>query len=236
MNAALRIEERIVPLPRPSPHPTGTRCLRVGQPLTITHLQDSERTIRGRVRTLHKRENLETDIRLSRKLHQPVQPASHSFSAPHRTPEHALVKDRSDQSRPLSRIPHGGPRPRPRCRARARARAVPGERPRLPVGTFRVRPGPGDVHRAPLGPVITLTGYHLRPSGTILRLRAEFPDFLICELSGPLGKPCFTATSARTNSDGKPELVVTACPEELRRALAILTTEEIHPGRDGDRG
>ena len=84
--------------------------------------------------------------------------------------------------------------------------------------------------------MITLTGYHLHPSETVLRLRTEFPDFLICELNGPLGKPCFTAISTRTNANGRPELVVTACPEELRRALTILTTDKTHMGEDGGRG
>lgn len=81
--------------------------------------------------------------------------------------------------------------------------------------------------------MITLTGYHLHPSETVLRLRTEFPDFLICELSGEPGKPCFTATSTRTSANGRPELVVTASPEELRRALTILATEEIHSNEDG---
>ncbi|MEU3305929.1 hypothetical protein [Nocardiopsis sp. NPDC006832] len=83
--------------------------------------------------------------------------------------------------------------------------------------------------------MITLTGYHLRPSETVLRLRTEFPDFLICELSGEPGKPCFTATSTRTNANGRPELVVTACPEELRRTLTILATDETHMGEEGGR-
>lgn len=82
---------------------------------------------------------------------------------------------------------------------------------------------------------MTLPGYHLRPSETILRLRAEFPDFLICELSGEPGKPCFTATSTRSNANGQPELVVTANPEELRRALTVLTTKEAQSEKDGGR-
>ena len=83
--------------------------------------------------------------------------------------------------------------------------------------------------------MITLTGYHLRPSETVLRLRAEFPDFLICELSGEPGKSCFTATSTRTNANGQPELIVTASPEQLKRALTILATEETHSDEDGGR-
>jgi hypothetical protein len=46
-----------------------------------------------------------------------------------------------------------------------------------------------------------MTGYQLHPSEVIRRLRAEFPDFLICELSGELGNPCFTATSTRANAN-----------------------------------
>ena len=80
---------------------------------------------------------------------------------------------------------------------------------------------------------MTLTGYHLRPSETILSLRAEFPDFLICELGGGLGKSCFTATSTRSNAHCQPELVVTACPEELRRALTVFAAEETHAKKDG---
>ena len=79
-----------------------------------------------------------------------------------------------------------------------------------------------------------MDGYYLRPSETILRLRAEFPDFLICELTGELGKPCFTATSTRAGANGQPELVVTANPEELRRALAILDTGGLQARQDGE--
>ncbi len=69
---------------------------------------------------------------------------------------------------------------------------------------------------------MVMTGYQLHPSEAIRRLRAEFPDFLICELSGESGNPCFTATSTRASTNGRPELIVTANPDELRRALTVL--------------
>ena len=79
-----------------------------------------------------------------------------------------------------------------------------------------------------------MDGYYLRPSETILRLRAEFPDFLICELTGELGKPCFTATSTRAGANGQPELVVTAGAEELRKVLSNLNTGAPQENRGGD--
>lgn len=70
---------------------------------------------------------------------------------------------------------------------------------------------------------MTLTGYHLRPSSEILKLRAEFPDFLICELHGADSElTSYVATSTRTGAGGQPELIVTASAGELRRALSAL--------------
>lgn len=83
---------------------------------------------------------------------------------------------------------------------------------------------------------MTMTGYQLHPSETIRRLRAEFPDFLICELSGGVGNPCFTATSTRANASGQPELIVTANPDELRRVLTVLDTGGVQQREGGDRG
>lgn len=78
---------------------------------------------------------------------------------------------------------------------------------------------------------MTLTGYHLHPSETVLSLRTEFPDFLICELGGGLGKSCFIAISTH----GRPELVVAASPEELRQALTVRATEESCSEEGGGR-
>ena len=78
---------------------------------------------------------------------------------------------------------------------------------------------------------MTLTGYHLHPSETVLSLRTEFPDFLICELGEGLGKSCFIAISTH----GRPELVVAANPEELRQALTVRPTEESCSEEDGGR-
>lgn len=78
-----------------------------------------------------------------------------------------------------------------------------------------------------------MAGYHLRPSEVVLRLREEFPDFLICELHNEQGQPCFVATSTRTGVSGQPELVVTAGADELRRALTILGTGDTQPKRAG---
>ncbi|WP_017583210.1 hypothetical protein [Nocardiopsis valliformis] len=70
---------------------------------------------------------------------------------------------------------------------------------------------------------MTLTGYHLRPSAEILKLRAEFPDFLICELHGVNSeRTSYVATSTRTALSGQPELIVTASATELRKALSVL--------------
>ncbi|MGW5877741.1 hypothetical protein ACWFMI_14495 [Nocardiopsis terrae] len=67
-----------------------------------------------------------------------------------------------------------------------------------------------------------MEGYHLRPSTAVLTLREEFPDFLICELSGGQERPCLVATSTRTTSNGQPALVVCAGAEELRKTLSVL--------------
>ncbi|GAA1464506.1 hypothetical protein NE857_08845 [Nocardiopsis exhalans] len=75
---------------------------------------------------------------------------------------------------------------------------------------------------------MTLTGYHLRPSSEILKLHAEFPDFLICELHGVDSEiTSYVATSTRTGSGGQPELIVTASAGELRKAMSVLG---IQPG------
>ncbi len=65
-------------------------------------------------------------------------------------------------------------------------------------------------------------GYHLRPSATVLRLREEFPDFLICELHDGRGLPSYVATRTQNGGDGRPELIERGCGEELRRALNTL--------------
>ena len=70
--------------------------------------------------------------------------------------------------------------------------------------------------------MITVEGYHLRPSATVLRPREEFPDFLICEPHTEQGRPCFVATSTRNGVNGQPELIVRGGAEELRAALSIL--------------
>lgn len=67
-----------------------------------------------------------------------------------------------------------------------------------------------------------MPGYNLRPSSTVLRMREEFPDFLICELSDEQGRPCFVATSARATTGGRPQLMVRTSAEELRQALNSL--------------
>lgn len=67
-----------------------------------------------------------------------------------------------------------------------------------------------------------VTGYHLSPSSAVLRLREEFPDFLICELSGAPERPYFVATRTRTATGGQPPLIVRPCPDQLRQALITL--------------
>ncbi|GHD24683.1 hypothetical protein [Nocardiopsis kunsanensis] len=67
----------------------------------------------------------------------------------------------------------------------------------------------------------TVEGYHLRPSATVLRLREDFPDFLIFELRNERCLPSFVATCTR-NGDGRPELIVRGCAEQLRQALETL--------------
>ncbi len=69
----------------------------------------------------------------------------------------------------------------------------------------------------------TVDGYHLRPSLAVLRLREEFPDFLVCELHDGRGRPCFVATSTRTGENGQPGLIVRGGAEELRTALSVLS-------------
>ncbi|WP_017610692.1 hypothetical protein [Nocardiopsis xinjiangensis] len=70
--------------------------------------------------------------------------------------------------------------------------------------------------------MITMGGYHLRPSATVLRLRDEFPDFLICELHNERGLPSFVATRTENGGDGRPELIERGCAEELRKVLKTL--------------
>lgn len=82
--------------------------------------------------------------------------------------------------------------------------------------------------------MISVEGYRLRPSETVLRLRREFPDFLICELHNEQGRPCLVATSTRTGINGQPELVVTAGAEELRKVLSNLNTGAPQENRGGD--
>ena len=67
-----------------------------------------------------------------------------------------------------------------------------------------------------------VTGYHLRQSTAVLRLREEFPDFLICELSGAPERPYFVATNTRSATGGRPHLIVRPCPDQLRQALITL--------------
>lgn len=83
--------------------------------------------------------------------------------------------------------------------------------------------------------MIAVESYHLRPSATVLRLRQEFPDFLICELHQECGRPCFVATSARTGANGRPELIVRDGAEELRAALSVLDTEASGTVRGGEQ-
>ncbi|MDE3719860.1 hypothetical protein PWG71_00550 [Nocardiopsis sp. N85] len=68
----------------------------------------------------------------------------------------------------------------------------------------------------------TVEGYHLRPSAAVLTLREEFPGFLICELRGGQGRPCLMAIDTRTTDGGRPEPVVCAGAEELRKALRAM--------------
>lgn len=65
-------------------------------------------------------------------------------------------------------------------------------------------------------------GYRIRPSATVLRLREEFPDFLICELHNERGLPSFVATRTRNSGEGRAELLVRGCAEELRQVLNTL--------------
>lgn len=70
--------------------------------------------------------------------------------------------------------------------------------------------------------MIAVEGYRIRPSATVLRLREEFPDFLICELHNEQGLPSFVATRTQNGGDGRPELIERGCAEELRQALNAL--------------
>ncbi|WP_116248339.1 hypothetical protein [Nocardiopsis sp. FIRDI 009] len=64
-----------------------------------------------------------------------------------------------------------------------------------------------------------MTGYSLHPSREVQRLRAEFPEHLICELHDERGRPVFTATRARPCCPRSPDLVTAATPVALREAL-----------------
>ena len=80
-----------------------------------------------------------------------------------------------------------------------------------------------------------MEGYYLRPSATVLRLREEFPDFLICELHAERGGSCFIATSARTGAHRQPELIVRGCAEELRSVLSTLSSTTTATVREGGK-
>ncbi|MDT0327626.1 hypothetical protein [Nocardiopsis lambiniae] len=64
----------------------------------------------------------------------------------------------------------------------------------------------------------TVEGHHGRPSATVLTLREEFPGFLVREPRGDRGRPRPMAISTRTTDGGRPEPVVCAGAEELRKA------------------
>ncbi|GHD30860.1 hypothetical protein GCM10007147_33000 [Nocardiopsis kunsanensis] len=70
--------------------------------------------------------------------------------------------------------------------------------------------------------MIAVEGYRIRPSAAVLRLREEFPDFLICELHNERGLPSFVATRTRNGGGGRPELIERGCAEELRQVLNAL--------------
>ncbi|MCY9783175.1 hypothetical protein KIK06_04625 [Nocardiopsis sp. EMB25] len=62
-------------------------------------------------------------------------------------------------------------------------------------------------------------GYPLHPSRELERLRADFPDHLICELHDGAGRPVFTATLLHRRCPCPPDLVTAPSPAALRRAL-----------------
>ncbi|MFD3684891.1 hypothetical protein ACFWTE_08760 [Nocardiopsis sp. NPDC058631] len=69
-----------------------------------------------------------------------------------------------------------------------------------------------------------MPGYGLYPSRDVRRLRAEFPDHLICELHDETGRPVFTATLVRRCCPCPSDLVTASDPVTLRRALAPQRT------------
>ncbi|MEV2279256.1 hypothetical protein AB0I72_27130 [Nocardiopsis sp. NPDC049922] len=62
-------------------------------------------------------------------------------------------------------------------------------------------------------------GYALYPSNEVARLRADFPDHLICELHDEAGRPLFAATLIRRRCPCPPDLVTATSATALRRAL-----------------
>ncbi|WP_017604918.1 hypothetical protein [Nocardiopsis alkaliphila] len=65
-----------------------------------------------------------------------------------------------------------------------------------------------------------MAGYHLYPSQELQKLRADFPDHLICRLHDHAGRPMFVATLARRCCPCPADLVTATDLAELRRALS----------------
>ncbi|GAA3725906.1 hypothetical protein HDA32_003441 [Spinactinospora alkalitolerans] len=78
-------------------------------------------------------------------------------------------------------------------------------------------------------------GYHLSPSDDVRRLRADFPDYLICELHDEHGRPRFTATRTAPAVSGAAELIIAPEAEALRARLAVQPTTPRLPNRGGER-
>lgn len=67
---------------------------------------------------------------------------------------------------------------------------------------------------------MTVAGYSLYPGQELRKLRADFPDHLICRFQDQAGQPVFVAVLARRCCPSPADLVTAADVAELRRALS----------------
>ncbi|CAM3900058.1 hypothetical protein NORO109296_12635 [Nocardiopsis rhodophaea] len=77
--------------------------------------------------------------------------------------------------------------------------------------------------------MIPVPGYGLFPSSDVVRLRAEFPGYLICELHDELGFPSYVATR-RARAEGGQVLLITA--RTVANLRAEIQAQEQRQGGD----
>lgn len=65
-----------------------------------------------------------------------------------------------------------------------------------------------------------MAGYALYPSRELQKLRADFPDRLICEFHDQAGRPVLVATLTRRHCPCPADLVVADSVADLRRILS----------------